>query len=102
LGRVLDLGVQFADALAAAHGRGIIHRDLKPANLFVQADERLPVGRLKVCDFGLARDLASSSKVTVAGEIFGTPAYMARSSGVRWPPARARTFTRQGASCTRW
>lgn len=77
LGQVLDLGVQFADALAAAHGRGIIHRDLKPANLFVQADERLPGGRLKVCDFGLARDLTSSSKVTVAGEIFGTPAYMA-------------------------
>ena len=77
LGQVLDLGVQFADALAAAHGRGIIHRDLKPANLFIQADERLPGGRLKVCDFGLARDLTSSSKVTVAGEIFGTPAYMA-------------------------
>ncbi len=77
LRQVLDFGVQFADALAAAHGRGIIHRDLKPANLFVQADERLPGGRLKVCDFGLARDLTSSSKVTVAGEVFGTPAYMA-------------------------
>ena len=77
LRQVLDFGVQLADALAAAHGRGIIHRDLKPANLFVQADERLPGGRLKVCDFGLARDLTSSSKVTVAGEVFGTPAYMA-------------------------
>ena len=77
LRQVLDFGVQFADALAAAHGRGIIHRDLKPANLFIQADERLPGGRLKVCDFGLARNLNSSTKVTVAGEIFGTPAYMA-------------------------
>ena len=77
LRQVLDFGVQFADALAAAHGRGIIHRDLKPANLFIQADERLPGGRLKVCDFGLARNLTSSSKVTVAGEVFGTPAYMA-------------------------
>ena len=77
VGQVLDLAIQLADALAAAHGRGIIHRDLKPTNLFIQADERLPVGRLKVCDFGLARDLASSSKVTRAGEIFGTPAYMA-------------------------
>jgi WD40 repeat protein len=75
--RVLDLGIQLADALAAAHGREIIHRDLKPANLFIQADQRLPGGRLKVCDFGLARDLMSSSRVTVAGEIFGTPAYMA-------------------------
>jgi eukaryotic-like serine/threonine-protein kinase len=77
LRQVLDFGVQFADALAAAHGKGIIHRDLKPANLFIQADDRLPGGRLKVCDFGLARNLNSSSKVTVAGEIFGTPAYMA-------------------------
>jgi eukaryotic-like serine/threonine-protein kinase len=77
LEQVLGFGIQLADALAAAHGRGIIHRDLKPANLFVQADERLPNGRLKVCDFGLARDLTSSSKVTRAGEVFGTPAYMA-------------------------
>jgi serine/threonine protein kinase len=77
LDRLLDFGIQLADALAAAHGRGIIHRDLKPTNLFVQADERLPNGRLKVCDFGLARDLTSSSRVTRAGEVFGTPAYMA-------------------------
>jgi WD40 repeat protein len=77
LDQVVDFGIQLAEALAAAHGKGIIHRDLKPANLFVQADERLPGGRLKVCDFGLARDLSSSSKVTVAGEVFGTPAYMA-------------------------
>jgi eukaryotic-like serine/threonine-protein kinase len=75
--RVLDFGIQLTDALAAAHRRGIIHRDLKPSNLFVQADDRLANGRLKVCDFGLARDLTSSSKVTRAGEVFGTPMYMA-------------------------
>jgi serine/threonine protein kinase len=75
--QVLDLGAQLADALAAAHGREIVHRDLKPANLFVQADERLPAGRLKVCDFGLAKDMKSASIVTVTGEVFGTPAYMA-------------------------
>jgi roadblock/LC7 domain-containing protein len=77
LDQVLDYGIQLADALAAAHMRGIIHRDLKPTNLFVQADERLAGGRLKVCDFGLARDLASSSKVTKTGDVFGTAAYMA-------------------------
>jgi len=77
LGQVLDYGVQIADALAAAHRRGIVHRDLKPANLFVQTDDRLPRGRLKVCDFGLARDLTSASTVAVSGEVFGTPAYMA-------------------------
>jgi tRNA A-37 threonylcarbamoyl transferase component Bud32 len=72
VGRALDFGVQLADALIAAHTQGIVHRDLKPANIFIQFRDRL-----KVCDFGLARDLNSTSSLSMTGEVIGTPAYMA-------------------------
>ena len=84
----LDVALQVAAALEAAHEQGVIHRDLKPANIQISAD-----GRVKVLDFGLAKALATSagdsgtgndlsqsptvmSSPTVAGVILGTAAYM--------------------------
>jgi serine/threonine protein kinase/Tol biopolymer transport system component len=80
LASVVRYGVQIADALAHAHGRGVVHRDLKTPNVVVTPD-----GRAKVLDFGLARripaDIAttvtrSSDSVTAPG-LIGTLSYMA-------------------------
>jgi serine/threonine protein kinase len=71
ISEAISLTMQAARALVAAHIRGVVHRDLKPANLFL-----LTEGRLKVCDFGIARAVDATSALTATGQVFGTPAYM--------------------------
>jgi len=75
LRRRIELVRQSCEGIGAAHQAGITHRDVKPENVLV-----LPTpkgGQAKVADFGLAVDNTVVTRLTVAGDVFGTPAYMA-------------------------
>jgi len=74
--RIRQVISQVADALNYAHSHGLIHRDVKPSNVLI--DES---GNYLLTDFGLARMVEPSTKLTASGAIVGTPAYMSPEQG---------------------
>lgn len=68
---ILQVAVQVADGLAAAHQQGLVHRDIKPANVMLEDG----VQRVSITDFGLARTVDDAT-LTQSGVIAGTPQYM--------------------------
>ena len=91
LRKLIDAGTQICDGLAAAHIAGVVHRDLKPGNIMLTRD-----GRVKILDFGLARQVQApgSDSTTIEashpGVIMGTPGYMSPEQ-VRGEPTDARS-----------
>src|SRR5712692_7748875 len=99
LRKALDIAVQTADGLAAAHAAHIAHRDLKPENIMLTVD-----GRVKILDFGLAKSIGRGAAhedatrtigATQPGTVLGTASYMSpeQASGVAEVDGRSDQFS---------
>jgi formylglycine-generating enzyme required for sulfatase activity/tRNA A-37 threonylcarbamoyl transferase component Bud32 len=89
LAEAARIAAEMAAGLAAAHAAGLIHRDVKPANVWLEE----PKGRVKLLDFGLARQEEAGTRLTQTGGILGTPAYLAPEQAGGQAEARTDVFS---------
>jgi len=93
--RAIEIARDITDALLHAHGAGVVHRDLKPDNVFLVED-----GTVRVLDFGIAKtsltESLSGAVETAAGQLIGTPAYMAPEQWRGRPPTPATDIFQLG------
>jgi eukaryotic-like serine/threonine-protein kinase len=80
-GHIMRIGREIARGLHAAHQKGFIHRDIKPANIWLEA----PQGKVKLLDFGLARQVEAGVEITGSNVLVGTPAFMAPEQATNEP-----------------
>ncbi|MFT3691683.1 MAG: serine/threonine-protein kinase [Kofleriaceae bacterium] len=87
--RAVEFLIQICDALIAAHGAGVIHRDLKLDNVFVLLPDDSGNERVKLLDWGIAKEISSDARHTVDGQLVGTPQYLSpeQARGAELTPA---------------
>jgi eukaryotic-like serine/threonine-protein kinase len=76
LPRALPIMIQISRGIARAHDLGVVHRDLKPENIFIVRRPYVGTDLVKILDFGIAKS-RGDTRLTNAGELFGTPQYLA-------------------------
>lgn len=90
--QAVQLAARVVDALAVAHRRGVVHRDIKPANLLLPESR---ISHAKLLDFGIARRLFDTRRITRTGATLGTPMYMSpeQARGLTEVDARSDVFS---------
>jgi eukaryotic-like serine/threonine-protein kinase len=87
--RVVEILIQICDALIAAHAAGVIHRDLKLDNVFLLPVDESGHERVKLLDWGIAKEIANDVRCTIDGQLVGTPQYLSpeQARGAELTPA---------------
>ena len=95
LAEALAIAAQVAEGLAVAHQKGLVHRDVKPANIWLETRNGRFL-RVKLIDFGIARQVAGNSNLTRAGQVVGDADLHGPRTGRKVGPSMA------GPTCIAW